>query len=516
MTDPLTIEFQIRSVNEEDRTIEGIAIPYDVTIDLPAQGIKERIARGAFGTPESVPLFLEHSWFRSGDPRSIGEVNFFEDGPSGLGVKAKLNHSARATAAYKRALSGELNSFSAAFNSIEDKNEGNVVVRTKADLLEVSLVQKPAYEGARVTQVRDDQNIKEVDNMSTNVIETTSEDVTELRAEVTTLKREIATLSQGGNKKDAGPQFRTAVEAYQAFLKGDEAAVAEIRAYTGGTAADFVAGEDWKGLLGGVVKRNRPLVEAFSRAPLSDGAETVTYEKIASVTGDVSSQVADGDVVASIQVTTAKETAAVETFAAYSELSFQAVQRVLTDSGQIHLNRQAASYAKITNNYVRAKMTAATPQTGSSFTLSSATAASFLDAVVDGIIKIDTNGEGAQADFVVVSADVWKKMASLVDGSQRPVFDVNGDGSNTIGAFNPQRIVGVIVGLPVIYDSGLGATSKTMYIASRDAVTSWENPGAPVSMQDTNITQLFQTFALYGYMAAAATNENGLVKPTIA
>jgi hypothetical protein len=510
-----TRDFELRGFSEDSRTITGIAIPYGKKANIGG-GMQEQIQRGAFGTPENIPLFYGHNHLQGRMP--IGKVVAVRDTEHGLEIDAVISKTDEGERAYTLLKDKVLSKLSAGFVPVENKFDGDTVIRTKAELKEVSIVPMPAYAQAQVTQVRDNQNIKEVVENMTTEIETTSEDVTELRAEfdarLTNIQREVSTLAQGGGKNDAGPQFRSGIEAYQAFLKGDDSAVKEIRAYVGGTSADFVAGEDWKGLLGGIVKKNRPLAEAFSSGPLADGAESVTYEKIASVTGDVAVQAAEGDVVAALQVTTTKETATVETLAAYSNLTFQAFQRVLTSSGQLTLDRLAASYAKVSNGKVRTAMTSATPQAGlTSYALASATADKFIATVVDAITKIDLNGEGAQADFIVVSGDVWQKMASLVDSASRPVFDVNGDGSNTIGSFNARRIVGQIVGLPIIYDSGLAALS--FYVASRDAVTSWESAGAPVRMEDVNIQQLFRTFALYGYFVAAATNENGLVKQTL-
>jgi hypothetical protein len=512
MTEPQIREFKIRSVNEEERTVEGLAITYDTPIDIPREGIKESIRRGAFGSPESVPLYHEHSWFRSGDPRNIGEVFLFDDQESGLNVKARFNESAKANEVYAKVLSGELNSFSAAFNPIEDTNEGDVVVRTKADLLEVSIVQKPAYVGAKVTQVRDNQNTKEVDNMSTEVIETTSEDVTELRAEVTTLKREIATLAQGGNKEAAGSQFRTGGEFLKALAANDENARTQLR-YTGATSADSHTGNDWKNNVLRIVDRGRPVLNLFAKGPLGPTGNSVEYPKVSSITGDVAKQAAEGDDLAYIEVAITTATATVSPYGGYSQLTRTAIERSDVSYLDAVLRAQAASYAKVTNAAVRTAMTGATPQTGTTFTLASATGGDFLKAVVDGVQKIDTNGNGAAAEFVIVSADVLLAMAALVDSAGRPVFNINTDGVNTVGTLNVRGLAGTIAGLPLYWDSALAV--KTLYVASSEAVTSWEQPGAPVRLEDENIINLSKDFSLYGYMAVGVTNALGLVKPTI-
>jgi hypothetical protein len=510
-------EFKIRSVNEDERTVEGIAIPYDVTIDLPREGIKERVRRGAFGTPESVPLYFEHSWFRSGDPRNIGEVYFFDETDEGLAVKARFNNSAKADEVYAQALRGQLDRLSAAFTPIEDVVEGDVVVRTKADLLEVSIVQKPAYEGAKVTQVRDNQNNEEeVIELTTN--EVTSEAVaTQLRERderIDDLERKIAGFSVEDAGNTEGSKFRSAGEFLKALETGDESAKAEIRAYTGATSADSHTGNDWKADVLRIVDRGRPVLNLFSRGPLGATGNTVEYPKVSGITGDVAVQAAEGDDLAYVEVAITTATAAVKTYGGYSQLTRQAIERSDVSYLDAVLRAQAASYAKVTNAAVRTAMTAATPQTGTSFTLSTAKGKDFIGAVVDGVNKIDANGNGAAADFVLVGTDVYVAMATLADSTDRPLFNINGDGSNTPGNINVRGIAGSIAGLTLVVDPGLAV--KTLYVASSEAVMSWENAGAPLRLEDENIINLSKDFSLYGYMAVGVKNANGLVKPTIA
>jgi hypothetical protein len=108
---------------------------------------------------------------------------------------------------------------------------------------------------------------------------------------------------------------------------------------------------------------------------------------------------------------------------------------------------------------------------------------------------IDANGEGAAAEFVIVSGDVAEAAASVLDTNGGQIF------------------TGGIAGLPIKVDDGLSA--KSFYVASSDAITTWEN-SAPIRLDDENVVNLSKVFSIYGYMAVGVTNANGLVKATVA
>jgi HK97 family phage prohead protease len=504
----VTREFKIRSVNEEERTVEGIAIPYDTAIDIPSEGIKESVRRGAFGSPETVPFYLEHSWFRSGDPRNIGEVFLFDDQESGLGVKARFNNSSKANEAYAKALSGELNSFSVAFNPIEDVNEDGVVVRTKADLLEVSIVQKPAYTGAKVTQVRDNQNTKEVDeNMSTEVIETTSEDVTELRAEVTTLKREIATLAQGGNKNEAGSQFRTAGEVLKGLLKGDEAAKAELRDFA--TTVDANVQPAWASDVVNIVADQREILNLFSKRP-HPLSTSVTLPVLGTTTGTgtAGKQTAEGAALAYVEVQWTDVAFQNGTYGNYASLSRQVIDFQPAGYLDSVLKFQASEYARDTENALTSALYGLTGT--ATATLSADTYTGWATFIIDAVKTMKTNKSGLKAQFMIVSTDVFTRLATFDDGNGRPLMVVNGDGSNTIGSVNVTGLNGNVFGLPVVVDTG--AANNTCYITNSEAVVVMESAGAPVRQEDVNIINLTQDFSLYGHLIVAPVNKLAIVK----
>lgn len=512
MTQLETRNLEVRKVNQETRSITGLAVTWADIAEVA--GYKERFERGSIGNVEGVKLFDAHK-------EIIGKVVRGADTEDGYEIEAVISKTARGNDVYEMLKDGTLDRFSVGFIPKESREDGDVLVRTAVDLKEVSVVPFPAYAGAQVSEVRSDSKtnlIKEVndetsltnnqmDNINTNDLVT--------RSDFEVLERSIELIKENVSTTEApATQFRSAGEFLKALAANDENARTEVRAYTGATLSDSHTSNDWKADVLNIVDKGRPVLNLFDRGPLGAQGNSVEYPRVKAVSGDVAVQAAEGDDLAYLKVEIETATAPVKTYGGYSEISRQAIERSDVAYLDAVLKHQAASYAKVTNKAVLDAIAAATPQTGQSFTLSSATGDKFIGAVVDGVSKIEDNGSGATADFVFVSADVYAKLATLSDSAGRPLFNINGDGSNTIGGINVRGIAGSLAGLPVVMNASLSA--KTFYVASSSAVTTWENSGAPLRLQDENIINLTKQFSLYGYMAVGVKNANGLVKATVA
>lgn len=505
-----TRSFEIREVNEEARTVTGIAVPYDTATDVG--GYQESFERGAITSHEGVKLFWNHT-------EVIGKVIAGRDTDEGYEITARISDTTLGRDAHTFLKDGVIDRFSVGFIPVEHRTDEGVVVRTRVDLKEVSLVPFPAYAGATISEVRAEKTNESNERGSIaepqQMENTNTYDDAEIRSELESVKRELAVVREAGstNSKPA-TNFRSGGEFLKALAGGSEEAKNEIRAYTGAVLADSHTSNDWKNDLLVIVNKGRPLVNLFDSGPLAGQGNFVEYPKVSGVTGDVAQQAAEGDDLAYIELSVTTDTAPVKTYGAYSELSRQVIERSDVSYLDAVLKAQAASYAKVTNGVVRNALANASAQSGASFTLSSSTASNFINAAVDGVQKIEDNSLGLSAEFCLVSADVWARMAGLVDSANRPVFDINGDGSNTIGNANIRGIAGSLAGLPVVVDGGLAA--KSLYVASRQAIATWENPGAPVRLQDENIINLTKQFSLYGYMAVGVKQAAGLVKATVA
>ncbi|GAA0332920.1 HK97 family phage prohead protease [Streptomyces turgidiscabies] len=496
MTGIETRSFEVRSV-QEDRTVEGIAVPYGETIDLG--GIYERFEPGAFGEPTDVKLFSEHRDL-------IGVVEKTEDTDKGFVIKARISKTPKGDEVYTLLRDGALNKFSVGFIPVETREEDNVFVRTKAELKEVSVVAFPAYTNADVALVRnaDTTSIKET-HMSND---TNAPEVAELRDAVTDLERRMATISEA-KPANATLDIRSAGEFIKGLRDGSTKEKVEHynRAFSGMTTTDGNVQPAWVASNIRLANENRDTLNLFSKEALPASGNSVEYLTLSAATGTVAVQAAEGDDLGYLEVVLDDATAPVKTYGGYTSLSRQAIERSGTPLLSTAFEHMVRQYAKATNAAVRAALVA-----GSGYqtaTLAADTGAGWVGLVVDGAGLIHDNGFGSEAEFILVSKDVFKRVAVMADSSGRPLLEVNGDGSNTIGSAGRAR-KGSIFGLPLVVDPGLAANS--CYIASSDALKVWESAGAPFRLDDENIINLSKDFSLYGYMAVGITNVKSVVK----
>jgi HK97 family phage prohead protease len=110
----------------EERTIIGLAVPYD------------------------VKLFYGHE-----DP--IGKVLEGKDTEAGFEIRAKVSETPKGDEVLTLMRDGVLNKFSVGFFPVESERDGSVIIRKKVDLREVSVVAIPAFAGANITEVRSEQ-----------------------------------------------------------------------------------------------------------------------------------------------------------------------------------------------------------------------------------------------------------------------------------------------------------------------------------------------------------------------
>ena len=133
--------FEVRAGGElrvAGRTLTGPALVYgDVSEEH-----RERFAPGAFAPVPAVPLLLQH------DQRMVivepGEYEL-TDTEQALSVQAELPEKAAALALVRR---NALTGFSVAFRAREESRDGDVRVVERAALVEVSLVDRPSYDGS--------------------------------------------------------------------------------------------------------------------------------------------------------------------------------------------------------------------------------------------------------------------------------------------------------------------------------------------------------------------------------
>lgn len=498
-------ELEIRSfearVDFQERTISGIAVPFDGEADLGG-GVKERFVPGAIESIENVKLFYDHS-----DP--IGLVFEGFDTEAGFYIRSKVSETPKGDEVLTLVRDGVLNKFSVGFFPVETELEGSTIIRKKVDLREVSVVAIPAFAGANITEVRSEVAQSEPaevlpEQESKSMSENIELDVRSVQDEVAELRRVVEAGLTPATPAPVGASIRSQGEYAKALLKGDEDAKALARAAS--TSADAAILPPFVGYLDTLINNNRPTLSAFSRGPLPTSGLAVEYVQIDTNTLAVADQGTENTALEFGNLSFEVKSVDVKTYGGYTSFSRQYVERATIDTLNTVFQGLTIAYANATNKKV-VDVIEALDYTGKTFDAHT-DASGVAKGIAEGAAYIFEN-TGLRPNVIVAGVDAYVNLVSLGATDGRLNFSTNGDGMNTVGTANIPGLSGSIFGLPIIVDPALADTN--CLLANSAAVTSWESAGAPVRLTSGDITTLEDSVSVYGYMAVAVQRPGAIV-----
>lgn len=482
-------EFDIRETNTELREVSGIAVPYGQVTELGG-GMRERFDIGSAIPADDAMLFWRHD-------EPIGKIIEHEQTDEGLVIRARISSTPRGDEAYTLVRDGVISKFSVGFEPIEQRiEEDGTIVRTLANVREVSLVPMPAYDGATLTEVRESAPIEKEEETMTDVIVPDTAGLDEVRESVEMLERKIATIEVAPSAPVV--DTRSAGQVLQALAKGDEN---EIRTYTGATTGDTVLRNGWIGDLTRIVEEAAPLTSVFGSATLPAEGNFIEYASLTSNSVDVNVQAAEGDNLVYGEVVIDSHTASVKTFGGYSELSRQAIERSSIAYLDHVLRAQAIAAGKAVNEFIRAEYLAehALQVTADNTVELAATPgySDWLNAAIDAQVKFQA--QGLTVDALIVDKATFKSLLTVESADGRPVFLVTGAGSNNVGSLSVRGLSGDLASIPVIMDASL-ASDEIAFVNS-GALRFYGS--AVARLQDENIVNLSKQFSVYMFGAVA-------------
>ena len=504
MSEMITREFQARLVETEERTIVGLAVPYGQEIDLTGN-TKERFEAGAIQSIEDVKLFYGHE-------EPIGKVMEGRDTEEGFEIVARISDTVRGNEVYTLLQDGVLNRFSVGFFPVKDRKEGQTIVRELVDLKEVSVVPFPAFEGAKITEVRSESETEEVEEVAETPNETESETMENIELDVRTVQDEVAELRRvieaGQSVETATPathKFRSQGEFAKALVNGDEDAKALARAAS--TSADTVALPGFLGYIDNLIDTNRPTLSAFSRAALPAAGLTVEYAQVSANTLAVGVQSPENEELSFGNLTIDSVSANVITYGGYTSMSKQTIQRSSVNYLDTALRALSIAYANTTNKAV-VDLVEAQNYTGKRWDVSAGTSEALIGGLADAASYIFKE-TGLRPEAIMCGTGAYKFLLQVAGEDGRPVVLVNGAGVNNIGSANIPGLSGQLFGLPVIVDPQI-ATNRC-FVANSAAIQTLESAGAPVRLSADDITTLTDSISVYGYMAITLPFSDALV-----
>ena len=490
-------EFEIRESNQEERLVSGVAVPFGDTISVG--GIQERFERGSIPSVEGVKLFYGHK-----DP--IGRVVRGEETEDGYVVEARISETEKGNEVLTLLRDGVLNKMSVGFAPVKDRKEDGVVVREEVALKEVSIVSFPAYNNADVLSVREDTDTNE--NLE-KVMENTN-DMVEVREELDTLTREVASIREAAPVIASAPSWNSFGDFVKSVVRGDENAVEMTRAYAGAVVSaegpDSIGRDAWVNEALLLVDHGRPSLNSFRKAGLPEAGLNIDYPAVLTNTLDVDTQAAQGDTLVFGKLSLQTKTTPVKTIGGWTDVSRQTIERSSVAYLSEVFRAMSIAYGKTTNDMFIDTLTGNTDL--AALTGVAGTAEGITGAVADASISIYQNAAG-RPQFILASPDVWKMLVSLFAVDGRPI--VGGSAPvNNIGVSNLPQMTANLFGLEVVVDPAL--PEGTCYIANSNAITTWESGGAPYRLSDEDITNLTNQFSIYGYIAFGVIYPEMIVK----
>lgn len=508
MTELETRELELRLDSVDTRTFTGIGVPYGETASIGGR-YQERFAPGAIESVADTMVFYGHE-------TPIGKVLEGRDTPEGYEIVGRISETTLGNDVLTLMKDGVLKRMSIGFKPIEQTVDGDTITRTKVEAVEFSIVPVPAYNSAKITEVRESdasgnpENNPEEESEPSPMSNDLELDVASVKDGLETLERKFEAIATPAVPA-ANPalKFRSYGEYVQGFAKGDEDAVTLMRTYAAATSADTYAAPGFVGFVNTLVENNRPTLNAFTRASLPEAGLTVEYAKITANDTSVEDQSAENGALALGNLEIGSASANVITVGGGSEMSRQTVERSSVAYLDTVFSALAINYAKATNAKATAVVTGL-DYTGKIFDADGGTAASIIEGITGGAAYIGEK-TGLQAEFLLVSPDVYTLLIKTVASDGRPIINLDGAGVNNIGNASVPALSGsVFGGIRIITDFSLATGSA--YLANSQAIRVWESAGAPLRLTQSTEKTLSEYVGVYGYVAAAAVWPDAIVK----
>ena len=503
------LDLIIAEAGDENRParIAGIAVPWDVVATVSG-GQRVKFLRGAFDLNQKPAKLLENH-----DMSQLrGVVNALADSDAGLEFEATLADTRASKDAVALLKAGAYDSVSVGANPVSFKfDKAGVMVVSKAQLIELSLVAVPAFSEAVITEIAasadPEESEEEEETLDTPEEEKVSEAIKAESVESATTPTSPILYAQ------AKQEFKlpSAGEWISAQMQGG-AIAAEFNARVRAAAPD-VTTSDLDGILPlpiispiySGIQGLRPVVDAIQARQMPQSGKVFIVPKITTHTsiGGPETQnttiTAGQFIVDDIQITK-------DIYGGYVEVSEASLDWTSPEVLQGLLEDMAKKYALATDNAAADALLAGTSQaTGN---VAPTDPADWIAKVYACATTILSNGYYLP-DHLFVSPDVFAQLGQLSDTADRPLFPQVGP-MNAFGTMNPGSRESVVFGLRLVVDTNFAAKTTIVGAAATGAFRCYEQQKGAISLD--NPSTLSRTIAFRGYFAPKMIDANQFMK----
>jgi HK97 family phage prohead protease len=501
---PITID--AAASDDAPKTITGIAVPWFPVSAQVMDGTKVSFQRGAFDLNMKAPKLLENH-----DMGALrGVVSSLADMPEGLGFTATFAKTGAAADAIELVKAGAYDSVSVGAVPTKFKYDKNgVMVVSKADLVEISLVAQPAFKDAVITEIAasepDATEPTPTDSEEEPEVATQENPVVEVEASIIPTTPIYATAKREFIMPSAAEYISAA------FVGGDK-----WREMSEGlrAAAPNVITSDIPGVLPLPIVQpvynnfigRRPVIDAIGAKAMPQGGkvfirpEVTTHTSIGNQATENTALTQGTFVVTDNQVTKGS-------YGGFVTLSEQSIDWSQPEIIGLVLDDMARIYANETDNVAADNL-----KTGATVTRNF-TAADLDDPsvwaawVAGAATTILSSSNGNLPTHLFLSPDIWGDLLSLSDSSKRPLFPQIGP-MNAFGNLAPGQPAGNAFGLSVVVDRNFAAATIILGDASGYEIFEQQKGALSIDVPST----MSRTIAFRGYLATLMIDSTKFVK----
>ena len=501
-----TDTFIIAEEGESPRTISGVAVPWNTEATV-SDGTRVMFERGSLATSGKNPKLLKYH----DDTAPVGIVTGRVDSEKGMLFTARISATSEGNDMLELIKDGAVDAVSVGVNPVDYSfNDQGVMVISRGDWVELSLVTAPAFRGATITEVA-----------------ATEAKPTE---ELQPMTDKIETAAAGAEVPAAAPaapvwaaakkEFKlpSAAEYVSKILRGGAEArefVANIKA-----AAPDVVTTDTPGILPepilGPVYNNfrglRPVVDAIGVKAMPGGGkvfrrpEVTTHTTIGASNGENQNLDQGTFVVSNRNVTKG-------VYGGYVRLSEEDMEWTEPSVLALLLDDMARVYANETDNVAADNLkTGATQTNGIGAWSNVSNPAILVDWIGEAATLILTQSNGNLPTHLFVSPDIWEKLIAVVDGQDRPLFPI----ISPVNAFGqgvgPTTTSGNVFGLTLVVDRNFANETLIMGDPSGFEIFEQQKGALQVEAADGSLSRYIK---FRGYFATLMMDPKKFVKATV-
>lgn len=502
----LNFAVDIEATDTDRRTITGRVVPYGVAGNTSVGPVQFTAGALTYDL-DNVKLLLEHD-----QRRPIGKAVQLAHGDDGIVGTFRVSATTAGADALIEAADGLRDGLSVGVRvtAHEDGSDGSMTV-TAAELEEVSLVVRPAFTDARVTDVAASESDPETSEEAAPMPEHTeavTEEVTATAQEHTEVEAtapatvQMQVRDRAPKKLTAGELIRHTILAGSGNRDSEDllrvhANAPTVEPTTTGDVGGIVPTPQMRDIIG-IIDSRRPFIDRIDTRTLPASGMSFKVPVRGTKVGDFI-QVDEGAENEAEKVTFTETEVSVVTFKKRQIATVEAIDRTDPSLIQDQLVQLAEAWAQTTDKYALGVAVAA-GQDSEAADLRAAT----IKAIGDSAPVVRQRPE-----HLLLSNDSWQDYLELEDGVDRPLYPGYGM-QNTSGTSLATNETGIIEGLRSFVNYNAPAATKLVFPSM--AVRYYQAAGAPVTIRAAQVGTMEWEWGVYGYVACFAPYANAIRK----